>query len=122
MDEHLNETNLGENIRYLRKLKKWSQQDLAEKLSCRQTMIANYESNYRKPSTKRLILLANLFGVNYDQLFGKKANRKKDPKKHSKLWDRFEEADKLPPQDKTVLIKMIDGLLSQRKTNKKQLT
>ena len=110
-----NGNDLGKNIRYLRKLKKWTQKDLAEKLGCSQAVIASYESNKRQPLTEKIILMANIFGVSYDQLFGARAFKNAGQAKNSKLWKIFEQADNLPPHDKTVLIKMIDGLLKQQK-------
>jgi transcriptional regulator with XRE-family HTH domain len=110
-----NGQNLGKNIRYLRKLKGWTQKELAAKLGCSQAVVAAYEHNRRLPLTDKIILMTQLFGVSYDQLFGTKNAIKTAPTKSGKLWKRFEQAENLPPHDKTVLIKMIDGLLEQQK-------
>jgi len=115
MKNEANGKDLGKNIRYLRKLKGWTQKDLAQKLNCSQAVVASYENNKRWPLSEKIITMANLFGVSYDQLFGVQKLRTTGPAKNSKLWKRFEEADKLPPHDKTVLIRMIDGLLREQK-------
>ena len=106
---------LAKNIRYLRKLKGWTQQDLAKRLGCSQALVASYEAGKRQPLTEKLTKLTELFGVTYDQIYGLKGMRTSGMPKNNKLWKRFEEASKLPPHEKTVLIKMIDGLLEQNK-------
>ena len=109
------ETNLGNNIRFFRKEKGWTQKDLATKLGCSQAVIASYEKETRTPLADKIIVMAQLFNVSFNELFGVQNNIKIKQPKNSKLWKKFEEIDKLPPHEKTVLIKMIDGLLAQKK-------
>lgn len=109
-------SHLGENIRSFRKNKGWTQKDLAQKLECSQTVVAAYENNRRMPLADKIIQMAELFNVSYDQLFGSTETKPTVAKsKTTKLWKLFEEVDSLPPQEKTVLIKMIEGLIASSK-------
>jgi len=111
------EKYLGQNIRTLRKQKGWTQVDLSKRLGCSQTVIAAYENNRKKPLADKIIQMAHLFDVSYDQLLGASSEQMQQPKKAkvSKLAKMFEEVESLPAQEKTVLIKMIDGLLAKHR-------
>lgn len=58
--------NLGQTIKYYRRLNQLTQKDLAGKLNLGQTAIANYEMNLRSPSHKTLIAMANIFNITLD--------------------------------------------------------
>lgn len=59
-----------ERLRYLRKLKGVSQQQVANHLNYGYSAISNYESGRCEPSIADLIKLANFFGVSVDFLVG----------------------------------------------------
>ena len=60
---------LAKNIRYLRKKRNWSQEDLAEKLGKKSyTTIQKWESGVGDPTFKTLQDLARVFGVDIDSL------------------------------------------------------
>ena len=60
---------LAKNIRYLRKRKNWSQDELAEKLGKKSyTTIQKWESGVGSPTFKTLVDMADLFGVDIDAL------------------------------------------------------
>lgn len=60
---------LAKNIRYLRKKKNWSQDDLAAKLGKKSyTTIQKWESGVADPTFKTLVDLAQVFGVDIDAL------------------------------------------------------
>jgi MerR family transcriptional regulator, light-induced transcriptional regulator len=61
----------GSRLRYLRKSKMISQQELAGMLDITQTSIANYENNARFPNDTTLIKLADYFQVSLDYLLGR---------------------------------------------------
>ncbi len=59
----------GKNIRYLRKLKNMTQDDLAEKLGYKSfTTIQKWESGNSEPNLKKLKQLAEIFNVDIDNL------------------------------------------------------
>ena len=60
---------LAKNIRYLRRKRNWSQEDLAEKLGKKSyTTIQKWESGVADPPFKTLQELARVFGVDIDSL------------------------------------------------------
>ena len=60
---------LSKNIRYLRKKRNWSQEDLAAKLGKKSfTTIQKWESGVSDPTFKTLLDLAQVFGVDVDAL------------------------------------------------------
>lgn len=59
----------GMKIKGLRKLKKMTQTELAEKLNIGKSAISNYEAGYRMPKQDLLFKLANVFEVDLDTFF-----------------------------------------------------
>lgn len=60
---------LAKNIRYLRKKRNWSQEDLADKLGKKSyTTIQKWESGVADPTFKTLQQLSYVFGVDIDAL------------------------------------------------------
>jgi transcriptional regulator with XRE-family HTH domain len=62
---------LGERIANLRKQKKLSQYDLAERLGFSRGKLANYEQGSRQPDFDTLKLIADFFDVSIDFLLGR---------------------------------------------------
>ena len=106
--------NLAENIRLLRKQQGWTQTDLAEKLACTQEMVAYYEKGERKPPANKIPLLAAVFGITIDELYGVIPDKDNGKEKNPKLWKRFEQLELLPPTERRMIFKMIDGLITQK--------
>jgi len=63
-------SNLGKNIRALRKEIKLSQIDLAKKLNVSQTSVAHYEAGTRQPTIETLKELSQIFNKPIDDLVG----------------------------------------------------
>ena len=59
---------LAQNIKYLRRKRKFSQQDLAGQLSVARTTLGDYERGHTEPNIETLIQMSNLFDVNIDSL------------------------------------------------------
>jgi len=55
---------LSKNIRYLRKAKQWSQEELAARLDIKRSNIAAYESKNVEPRLGLILRMAKLFNVN----------------------------------------------------------
>ncbi len=62
--------HLPQNIKHLRKLKKWSQTELAEHLGCNRGNIASYEKGVAEPNTRLLMRLSKVFDASIAQLVG----------------------------------------------------
>jgi len=61
----------GENLAKLRKEKKLSQYELAEKMNFSRGKIANYEQGTRQPDFETLQMFADFFDVTTDYLLGR---------------------------------------------------
>jgi transcriptional regulator with XRE-family HTH domain len=59
---------LGSNIKYLRNKYKYSQQELADKLSVPRSSLSDYERGHTQISIENLIKLADIFDVNIDDI------------------------------------------------------
>lgn len=59
---------LAKNIKYLRRKKKLSQQDLANDLHVARTTLGDYERGYTEPNVVTLIKLSELFDIHLDAL------------------------------------------------------
>lgn len=61
---------LGERLKAAREKKGWSQLYVAQKLGIANTVLSNYERDYRDPDTETLKRLAELYEVSTDYLLG----------------------------------------------------
>ena len=62
--------NIGTNIYTLRKEKKITQAQLAEKLSVSEQAISKWENDQCAPDVSLFPIIADFFGVSIDRLFG----------------------------------------------------
>jgi len=60
---------LGMRIKYLRSLKKWSQEDLALEAGVNKNYLSDLERGERNPTIKVLEKIARAFGMTLEQLF-----------------------------------------------------
>jgi len=63
-----------ERLSVLRKERKWSLQETADKLGIAKSTYAGYESGYREPSLHSLLQIADLFDTTVDYLLGAEKN------------------------------------------------
>ena len=106
--------NLGKNIRALRLEKGWTQQNLAEQLETTQKTITAYECGTRHPTAEKMPLIAAVFSVSVNELYGTTFTKTAGKTKNPKLWKKFEQIEKLPDTDKRSVFRMIEGLLTQQ--------
>ena len=60
---------LGMRIRYLRSLRKWSQEDLALESNVNRNYICDLENGRRNPSLEVLERISEAFGITLSELF-----------------------------------------------------
>ena len=60
---------LGMRIKYLRSLKKWSQEDLALEANINRNYICDLENGRRNPSLEVLERISDAFGITLSELF-----------------------------------------------------
>ena len=66
-----NECGFNERIKALRKAKKYTQQQLADRFKVSKSVISYYENLSKAPSPDILIMYADEFDVSIDYLFGR---------------------------------------------------
>ena len=67
---------LANNIRHFRKYYKWTQDELAEKLSVSRSVITKWETNIEIPDAVALGKLSDVFDIPSDYLIGSKSFQK----------------------------------------------
>jgi transcriptional regulator with XRE-family HTH domain len=75
---NLDPSFLPDNIRNLRKLRNWSQGELAENVGLNRGNIASYEKGTAEPKICNLLKIAHLFGVSILDLLGRDLTREDD--------------------------------------------
>lgn len=61
-------TKIAENIKFYRRQIGLTQQELAEKLNGKKSLVSNYENGYNTPDIFTLCKLADIFDVSLDEL------------------------------------------------------
>ena len=69
---------IGKNIRYFRKQKGYSQEQLARKLGITQGSVSLWEQERNDPDTKTAVKLAQIFEIPLDSLFSNEPRRELD--------------------------------------------
>jgi transcriptional regulator with XRE-family HTH domain len=104
---------LGARIAQLRKDAGLSQQAVADALELAQQTYANYEVARARPPVSMLPVLAELFGVSVDELLGLHKNGAGKRGPTPLLQKQIERLNRLPKAQQKVVLKMLDGVLSQ---------
>ena len=102
---------LEQRLSALRKEKKISQQELAEKAGIHPNVLGRYERGEATPSVEMASKLANALGVSLDYLVGNT-----DVELDRALIDKVVSIQKLPDEDKLAIMYSIDGLIQHAKT------
>lgn len=63
--------SLGKSLKNQREKRNWSQKYVAERVGITNTVLSNYERDYRDPDTETLTKLADLYEVSIDDLLGR---------------------------------------------------
>ena len=112
----MNEDGFSQRIKNLRRQRNLSQTELGKIVGLHYTHIGRYERGLSKPSTDTLKSLAEALGVTTDYLIEGKANEVAKAKLEDKdLLQMFREVEKFPEDDKIVVKKILDALITKRK-------
>ena len=98
---------IGNRIARLRKAKRWSQTDLANKIDASREAIGKYERNEAVPSVEIAKKIADAFNVTLDYLVGEGISAHFD----KQTVKRLEQISNLPEDEQKTMIKVIDALL-----------
>lgn len=96
---------LGDNIARLRKERKMTQEDLARELNITYQAVSKWENGVSSPDISNLKLIAGIFGVTIDELFGLSMEQER------KEVPLTEAADKLLPDD----VACVDDILREER-------
>lgn len=62
---------IAENIKFYRKQSGMTQEELAQKLNGKKSLVSNYENGYSTPDIYTLCRLAEIFDLTLDELVGR---------------------------------------------------
>jgi len=86
---------LSKRLKYLRKLRKFSQEELAKKINTTKSTISNYENEYSTPSNEVLKDLADALNTTADYLLGRSEHYRLTEKEDIEANQRVKELMKL---------------------------
>jgi transcriptional regulator with XRE-family HTH domain len=67
----------GKNLKYLRKLRGWTQEEFAAKLKIKRSLLGAYEEERAEPKLEVLEIVSNIFKITLDELLLKDVGMRK---------------------------------------------
>jgi transcriptional regulator with XRE-family HTH domain len=108
--------SLGERIIFLRKQKGLSQTGLAKIVGISYAQIGRYETKGAQPAAEVLKKIADALGTTSDFLInGGKDEKAMATLSDNELLEQFKEVDKMSPEDKNTIKKLIDAFITKNK-------
>jgi transcriptional regulator with XRE-family HTH domain len=108
---------LGNRIIELRKVKNWSQSELAGKVGVSYAQIGRYETKGSQPPAEVLKKMAYALDSTVDYLInGSTADKANASLQDAEVIRYFKEVDTLPTEDKSALLRVISGFIRDVKT------
>jgi transcriptional regulator with XRE-family HTH domain len=107
----------GERIRELRKAKKWTQQELADKLGLDRTTISKWErQGGSEPDNATITKIADIFDVSTDYLLGRVTSPSETRDLPQTIAPYLPEGfDKLPPEAKEEIYSIVEYVMAKYK-------
>ena len=106
--------NFGIRIKELRKNKKWTQTELANKIDVRFPQLNKYECGLHTPPMDKLVKLSEVFDTTIDYLLT--GNRTEERPLHNlRLLERLQELEEFAGEDQETVIKLIDAMIVKNK-------
>jgi transcriptional regulator with XRE-family HTH domain len=106
--------SFGVRIKELRKNKKWTQKELANKLDVRFPQLNKYECGLHSPPMDKLVKMSEVFDTTIDYLLT--GNRAEDRPLHNlRLMERFQALEDFSREDQETVIKLIDAMIVKNK-------
>lgn len=111
----------GKRLGRLRRAAGYSLRELGEEIGISKRMVAYYENETDQPPAALLPLLTRALGVSADELLGlqRARARARTVVRDSRLWRRFRQVEKLPPQKRRQVAQFIDTVLEAEQGKKK---
>jgi transcriptional regulator with XRE-family HTH domain len=108
---------LGQKISKLRKLKGWTQAQLAEKVGVHPSHITRWERDKNQPSSSTLKELTTAFGLSLEEMTEAPGARllQESLGEDEKLLAQFRMLQDLDDQDRATIMSVIDAFLVKKK-------
>lgn len=103
--------SFGQRLARLRKAQGFTQTELGRLVGLSQRMMTYYERQSAWPPAHLLSRLAETLGVSLDEIAGVQSVAAAPPRRHSRLWCRLREIEKLTKRDQQALLRTIDAFL-----------
>lgn len=109
------QTDFGERLVALRKLRGMTQVDLAKAIGATQRAISYYETEAGYPPVPAVVALAKALGVSTDELLGVKPLKApvEPPAEERRLWRQFRQVARLPEKDQRAVLRLINSVAGQ---------
>ncbi|KAA0941581.1 helix-turn-helix transcriptional regulator [Sporosarcina sp. ANT_H38] len=104
--------SLGKRLGHERTTRNWSQKIVAEKIGITNTVLSNYERDYRDPDTETLTRLADLYEVSVDYLLGRTTNTSSELVNEDKAFFMSKIATEFPDID--LMFKDMESLTAEQ--------
>jgi transcriptional regulator with XRE-family HTH domain len=109
MDASLRQA-FGRRLKDLRKLRQWTQKDLADKIGIRFSHLNKYEGGVHVPPAEKLVQLAEIFDTTVDFLLT--GDRSDDrPLHHKRILERFRALETMKADDQDAVLRLIDAMI-----------
>lgn len=106
----------GARLRRLRKAKGFTQVELAAAIGSSQRMVTYYETHDGVPAAAVLLKMAEVLGVEADELLGIKSVRmRQEPEspENIRLWRKLRQVEQLPPSERRHLLQIIEAMVER---------
>lgn len=104
----------GARVKELRKVKRWTQKELATKLGARVELLNKYECGVHVPPPEKLVELAEVLETSVDYLLT--GGRSQEGEIHNKrLFERFRALEGFGTEDQEAVILLVDALIVKRR-------
>ncbi len=112
---NLGKESLGQRIARFRKLKGYTQVQLADKIGLTQVLISDYERDKIRPHPEMIIRFSMALEVSSDHLLGLKEPKDAGHTHSLKVLRRIKNIEELPASQQKVLFQIIDTFLKGAK-------
>jgi transcriptional regulator with XRE-family HTH domain len=108
------DSNFGEALRAIRRMKGYTQDQLAELSGVSRRAIVHYENHAKRPTFDKIKSLADALGVSDEELSGQKRSKKKDEVSY-KIMKKVRIIEQLPTRDQNAIFRLINSLAAKNK-------
>jgi len=107
----------GENLRNARRVKGYTQSQLAEISGVSRRAIVHYEKHVKRPAVDKVKKLARALDVSDDELLGIKSikTKKREEDVSYKIMKKVRVIEKLPARDQNMVFSLINSLAEKNK-------